>query len=59
MKFELNDQETELLQDAVEAAVGHLSEQIACTGLPDRQALRERRVMLRAVGHALITGESH
>ena len=47
MQLELTDQEVDLLQDALEAAVGRLGEQIATAGMPERGVLRERRVMLR------------
>ena len=55
MKVELNDQEIELLRDALEAAVGDLNEAIDRAGHPDRQVLRERRVRLRWLREALLT----
>ena len=57
MELELNDQQLDVLQDLAEAALGHLSEQIAISDMPARAVLRERRVMMRLLRKALETPE--
>jgi hypothetical protein len=58
MDIQVDTQAVDLLHDAVEAAIGRLSEQIAGAGLPDRAVLRERRLRLRSISAQLSADES-
>ena len=53
MKFELNDDQADLLRETVEAAVDDLNERIASENHPERRVLRDRRVRLRLLCEAL------